>query len=483
MDAVDDDDAGELDADIPNTRLCLGGTPQTLPAHERRRAQQHHIMMTTRRLMLLLLLTATASSSVAFFSPVTTAWHINHRSVGIAAAPQPRHHHFGTNDNVLTLLYSSNTDECKAAAASTMAAALLFALPLTSATAAVAPTPVTALAPSSLASSKTADDTATAIDIKLRNIPSLTRRAIVNREKLSSYLVESLSSIQPIIDILSSKDDDNIVTITPPTNVKRAIDLLLTKGDATFIVNSKDIVDVRVESVPGVLILRVTNPKLPKIPYFPDATGALQFVEDISTAADTASTSPAVTAVSKFLTWGAPITTNNEVPIQFTSLSEDELKVGLGVGMVTIGSSYGISYAYYTKQQQEAENEMNEKRAKMSAATATAAATKKNLAMVQKTDNNDDDRRSDRSSSTAMSMKVQNEGTTDNTITKALPVVDTAVETTTTTTTISTVDKAEKTIVETTNNSSNDDNNANDDTTTSPSRKRDALKKLFRRKK
>ena len=351
-----------------------------------------------------------------------------------------------------------------------MAAALLFALPL--AAEAVAPTPVAALAPSSLASSKTA----TAVDIKLQNIPSLTRRAIVNRDKLSSYLVESLSSIQPIIDILSSKNDDNnIVTITPPTNVKEAIDLLLTKGEATFIINSKDVVDVRVESVPGVLILRVTNPKLPKIPYFPDATGALQFVEDISTAADTASTSPAVKAVSDFLTWGAPITTNNEVvPIQFTSFSENELKVSLGVGMVTIGSSYGVSYAYYVKQQQEAENEMNEKKTKMSAATATAAAKKKNSAMVQKTNTNDDND----SSTTIISTKVQNSA-----IPSAVATATQKMTVETTTTTISTVDKAEKTIVETTNNSSNDDNNANDDTTTSPSRKRDALKKLFRRDK
>jgi hypothetical protein len=302
--------------------------------------------------------------------------------------------------------------------------------------------------------------------------------------------MDSYSSIQPIIDILASKNDDNIVTITPPTNVKDAIDLLLTKGEATFIINSKEIVDVRVESVPGVLIVRVTNPKLPKIPYFPDATDAIQFVEDITTAADTAvtSTAPVVKTVSNFLTWGAPITTTTNNEQLFTSFSEDEIKVGLGVGMVTIGGAYGVSYAYYTKQQQEAENEMNEKKAKMSAATA---ATKKKINVVQKTDNNNDD---NDSSSTTISTKVQKETTEEPKAVatpsqKKINVVDTTVETTNIspplTNMIAVVEKA-KTVNETTNNndSDNNDDNNNDnnaDTTSRPKRKRDALKKLFRR--
>jgi CBS domain-containing protein len=308
--------------------------------------------------------------------------------------------------------------------------------------------------------------------------------------------MESYSSIQPIIDILASKNDDNIVTITPPTNVKDAIDLLLTKGEATFIINSKEIVDVRVESVPGVLIVRVTNPKLPKIPYFPDATGAIQFVEDITTAADTAvtSTAPVVKTVSNFLTWGAPITTTTTNEQLFTSLSEDEIKVGLGVGMVTIGGAYGVSYAYYTKQQQEAENEMNEKKAKMSAA-ATAAAKKQN--MVQKTDNNNND--DNDSSSTTISTKVQKETTEDSAIPKAVATptqkkinfVDTTIETTNISpplTKMMAVVEEAKTVNETTNNndsSDNNDDNNNDsnDTTSRPKRKRDALKNLFRRDK
>jgi hypothetical protein len=55
--------------------------------------------------MLLLLLTATASSSVAFFSPVTTAWHINHRSVGtkrvasILSSATISADYAGSNDN------------------------------------------------------------------------------------------------------------------------------------------------------------------------------------------------------------------------------------------------------------------------------------------------------------------------------------------------------------------------------------------------
>jgi hypothetical protein len=372
-----------------------------------------------------------------------------------------------------------------------MAAALLFSLPLAAAAAVATPAPATSASSSKTAAASAAvvDDTATAIDIKLQNIPALTRRAIVNRDKLSSYLMESYSSIQPIIDILASKNDDNIiVTITPPTNVKDAIDLLLSKGEATFIINSKEIVDVRVESVPGVLIVRVTNPKLPKIPYFLDATGAIQFVEDISTAADTVSTSPVVKTVSNFLTWGAPITTttNNE-QLFTTSFTEDEIKVGLGVGMVTIGGAYGVSYAYYTKQQQEAENEMNEKKAKIAA--AATAAKKKN--MVQKTDNNNND---NDSSSTTISTKVQKETTEEPKAVatpsqKKINVVDTTVETTNIspplTNMIAVVEEA-KTVNETTNNndSDNNDDNNNDNnaaTTSRPKRKRDALKKLFRR--
>ena len=223
--------------------------------------------------------------------------------------------------------------------------------------------------------------TATSIDIDLRGLPALTRKAILNREALTTYLLQSAQSFEPILRLLSESD---AVTVRPPTDVKAAIKSLL-GGEAQFVINGNNVVDIRVESVPGVIVVRVINPNLPRLPFLKDGTAALKFVDEIVDVApkELEKAAKEVEAIEQFLTWGAPA----KAPIQFRgstldyflsskflwggrevrlpgSLGEvtnaEVLGVMMGGGVVVV---YGASYAYYAALRQEEEREAAEKKA------------------------------------------------------------------------------------------------------------------------
>jgi hypothetical protein len=264
-----------------------------------------------------------------------------------------------------------------------LATSLLFSSPLL-------PTP-DALATVAAANTRPlATETATSIDIDLSSLPALTRKAIVNREKLTNYLIESIKSFKPILDLLS---DSDAVTVTPPKDVKGAINQALTKGDAQFLVNGES-VDVRVESVPGVIVIRVINPHIPRLPFLRDGTAAIQFVDNIVDAAPEQLEKAAeeVESIGKFLSWGAP----QQAPIQYSGSSLDNLlsskfmfngntislgsfgdltnsEVALLVLGAGIGGAYATSYAYYVSLNEKAERDANEKKEKK----ANEAAAKK----------------------------------------------------------------------------------------------------------
>ena len=264
-----------------------------------------------------------------------------------------------------------------------LATSLLFSSPLL-------PTP-DALATVAAANARPlATETATSIDIDLSSLPALTRKAIVNREKLTNYLIESIKSFKPILDLLS---DSDAVTVTPPKDVKGAINQALTKGDAQFLVNGES-VDVRVESVPGVIVIRVINPHIPRLPFLRDGTAAIQFVDNIVDAAPEQLEKAAeeVQSIGKFLSWGAP----QQAPIQYSGSSLDNLlsskfmfngntislgsfgdltnsEVALLVLGAGIGGAYATSYAYYVSLNEKAERDANEKKEKK----ANEAAAKK----------------------------------------------------------------------------------------------------------
>ncbi|KAL9180925.1 hypothetical protein ACHAXT_009730 [Thalassiosira profunda] len=229
--------------------------------------------------------------------------------------------------------------------------------------------------------------TATSVDIDLKSFPSLARKAVVNRDKLTNYLIDSFKSFKPILDLLSESDT---VAVTPPKDVKGAINEALTKGEAEFLVNGQS-VDVRVESVPGSLIIRVINPNIPRLPFLRDGTAALKFVDEIVDVApgELEKAAEEVQAIEKFLMWGAP----TKAPIQYQGSSLDyflsskfmwngqtislgslgELTnsevVFLGVGTGVIGAYTG-SYAYYVSLKEEAEREAAEKKKAKAAADA-----------------------------------------------------------------------------------------------------------------
>ena len=185
--------------------------------------------------------------------------------------------------------------------------------------------------------------------------------------------------------------------VSPPKDVRGAIDRALTRGDATFVINGDQVVDVRLESVPGVIIVRVINPNIPRLPFLGDGTAALQFVDGVVDAATPAGLEKAASgarAVGDFLTWGAP----REAPIRYGGSSLDVfMSSKFGYGGTTdltnaevvflslavgIGGAYASSYAYYASLQNEAEREAGEKKAK--AAEAAAAKAKKEMETAAK---------------------------------------------------------------------------------------------------
>lgn len=268
-----------------------------------------------------------------------------------------------------------------------LATSLLFSSPLL-------PTP-DALATVATTTRPFVTETATSIDIDLSSLPALTRKAIVNREKLTNYLIESIKSFKPILDLLSESD---AVIVTPPKNVKGAINQALTKGDAQFLVNGES-VDVRIESVPGVIVIRVINPHIPRLPFLRDGTAAIQFIDNIVDAAPEQLEKAAeeVQNIGKFLSWGAP----EQAPIQYRGSSLDNylsskfmvngntVSLGSFLGDLTnsevallvvstgIGGAYAASYAYYVSLNEKAERdaiEAKEKKANEAAAKKKAKA-------------------------------------------------------------------------------------------------------------
>ena len=239
---------------------------------------------------------------------------------------------------------------------------------------------------------------ATSVDIEIKNLPALTRKAIANRDALTNYIIDSAKSIKPILELLSESDT---VTVIPPKDVKGAVNALLTKGDAQFNVNGQS-VDVRVESVPGVVVVRVINPNIPRLPFLKDGTAALKFVDEIVDVApaELEKVAEEAEAIEKFLTWGAP----QKAPITYKGSSLDYflsskflyngeavslggclgdltnaevIFVGLGAGIV---GAYGSSYAYYTSEKEKEEKEAAEKKAAVAAkkkAKAKAASAEK----------------------------------------------------------------------------------------------------------
>ena len=231
--------------------------------------------------------------------------------------------------------------------------------------------------------------TATSIEIDLKSVPALTRKAFINRDKLTNYFIESVKSFKPILDLLSESDT---VTVTPPKDIKGAINEALTKGEAELNVNGES-VDIRLESVPGVVVVRIINPNIPRLPFLKDGSASLRFVDDIVDVApaELEKVAEEVQSVEKFLMWGAP----QKAPLSYKGsslsywLSSNTLSnngdlnnfqvVGLGIGGGII-VAYGASYSYYVSLQEEAARKEVEKKAKMAEkkkAKAKAAAKKK----------------------------------------------------------------------------------------------------------
>ena len=247
---------------------------------------------------------------------------------------------------------------------------------------------------------------ATSIDIEIKNIPTLTRKVIANRDTLTNYVIESAKSIKPILELLSESDT---VTVVPPKDVKGAVNALLTSGDAQFNVNGES-VDVRVESVPGVIVVRVINPNIPRLPFLKDGTAALQFVDGIVDVAPTELNKVAeeAKALENFLTWGARdepllkyggssldrflsntiVYNDNAVSLgPLGDLTNGEvIVVGLSAG---IAAAYGASYSFYVSEREADAKAATDKRAQVAAkkkakAAADAAAKKKAKAEAEK---------------------------------------------------------------------------------------------------
>lgn len=172
-------------------------------------------------------------------------------------------------------------------------------------------------------------------------------------------------------------------------------------GEAQFVVNGDNLVDVRVESVPGVVVVRIINPNIPRLPFLKDGTEAMKFVDKIVDEAPVEMEKVAneFDAVERFLTWGAP----QRAPVQYKGSTLDYFlgskflyqgkPISLGIFgdlnnsevivaalAVGVAGVYSTSYAYYIKLNEDAEREAAEKKEKAAAAKkakAAAAAAKK----------------------------------------------------------------------------------------------------------
>ena len=257
------------------------------------------------------------------------------------------------------------------AAASSLLAAALLLLPLQDANAATTPTP----------------RTAAEIDIDLRSVPSLTRRAVQNRERLTGYLVDTAKSLKPILDVLSESDT---VTVIPPADTKGALERLV-RGDAQAVVNGNP-VDVRVESVPGSVIVRITSPALPRLPFLADGSRAMAIVDDMVDAAP--AVSRGADEVESILTWGTDgpllkykgsaldvlLSGRFEVAGQSLPGGPTVGQVGLATGVAGVGATYAGTYAYYMSGKQKQEEAAKEK----AAANKRKAEEKKRKAQEKK---------------------------------------------------------------------------------------------------
>jgi hypothetical protein len=315
--------------------------------------------------MSMVMLSAALSSANAFTAPPSFSQRIWTTLLYVDKSKDnaPPQHITNDFDTIVRPLSSALTSTL-------LASSLLFSSPL------LPPPEVQAASP-------VASPIATSVEIEIKNIPALTRKAVANREQLTNYLIESAKSIKPILELLS---DSDTVTVTPPKDIKKAVNALLA-GDAQFNVNGES-VDVRVESVPGVIVVRVINPNIPRIPFLKDGTAALKFVDEIIDVApaELEKIAEEAEAIEKFLTWGsttrAPITYKGSSLDYFLSrkflyngntvslgsigdLTNSEVIIaGLGVG---IAGAYGSSYVYYVSEKEKEEKEASEKKAAVAA--------------------------------------------------------------------------------------------------------------------
>lgn len=408
-----------------------------------------------------ILATAVISSADAFITPTLFSQRSSATTTFLYAGSDD------TDDNASTQQHLTNPFDTSftrplftAVTSAFLATSLLFSNPLL-------PTPEV-----QAATAQQVSPIATSVDIEIKNLPALTRKAIANRDALTNYIIESAKSIKPILELLSESDT---VTVIPPKDVKGAVNALLTKGDAQFNVNGQS-VDVRVESVPGVVVVRVINPNIPRLPFLKDGTAALKFVDEIVDVApaELEKVAEEAEAIEKFLTWGAPqkapITYKGSTLDYFLSskflyngkvvnlgglgdlTNAEVIFVGLGAGIV---GAYGSSYAYYMSEREKEEKEAAEKKAKV-------AAKKKAAAAKAKTEKKDD--KPGAAPSTPKPKKVEK------------PKEEPAEDKTQQAVTVATEEKNETVATK-----GNEDSSTSDDKP--KGRKRDAIKNLFRRNK
>ena len=421
----------------------------------------------------MVILAAAITGGNAFTSPIS----ISHQRISSSSSPLYNFNSDKDSADNTNPLETITRPLFTAVTSAALATSILFSNPLV-------PTPeVQAATPP-----KTVSPIATSIDIEVKNIPALTRKAIANRDALTNYVIESAKSIKPILELLS---DSDTVTVVPPKDVKGAVNALLTAGDAQFNVNGES-VDVRVESVPGVIVVRVINPNIPRLPFLRDGTAALKFVDEIVDVAPTELENVAkeAEAIEKFLTWGAP----QKAPITYKGSSLDYFlsnkflyngntvslgalgdltnsEIILGGLTITIAAAYSSSYAYYTSVKEAEEKAAAEKKAKVAAKKKAKAAAEKKAAKAKEEEQAPSSvvEKKEKPAATPKKVEVPKKDTVEEVTEKKEEVV--AVQT-------EEKEEVEKVEVEPEPTSA--------DTTESvqpKGRKRDAIKKLFKRKK